>query len=130
VNLLRVYGDGAGETHLAKVELPLMGDASEPAASRLVLQGIRTTTLNVVERPDRRPDSGFHAAPRRQLVVILRGALEITTTTGDNHRLQQGECLFADDVGTKGHLTRDVGDELLIALMVGIVDDWSFPSEK
>jgi hypothetical protein len=130
MNLFRVYGDGAGDTHLGKVELPFVDSANEPAGSRLTLQNIQTTSLDILERTDRRPDDGFHAAPRRQMVAILQGALEITTTTGERHRFQQGECLFADDVGTKGHLTRDVGDELLILLMIGIAEDWKLPSEK
>jgi hypothetical protein len=49
----------------------------------------------------RRPDDGLHTAPRRQVVAVLRGALEVTTTTGESRCLRAGDCLLADDVDSK-----------------------------
>ena len=70
-----------------------------------------------------------HVAPRQQMIVVLRGAFEITTSLGERKRFERGDCLLAEDVEGEGHRFEDVGDELLatLAIGIGIADGWKPP---
>jgi hypothetical protein len=54
-------------------------------------------------------DQSWHPAPRRQLVAILAGHLEVGTPDGARRAFGPGDVFLADDVGTRGHTTRTVG---------------------
>ena len=54
-------------------------------------------------------DQGLHATPRRQLVVILEGQVEVETGDGQKQVFRTGDMLLADDVGSLGHRTRTLG---------------------
>jgi hypothetical protein len=92
------------------------------------LNDIPTTTMGFAEFVGRKPDAGVHNAPRRQFLVVLGGELELVTTSGDRELLQPGDLLLADDIGTKGHISRDVGDAPLMLMAIAIRDDWPGPS--
>jgi hypothetical protein len=70
---------------------------------------------------------GFHCAPRRQFVLCLEGAFEVVSTSGDSHLFQPGAWLLADDLGSKGHLTRGVGPNRRVNLAIGIDWAWRLP---
>jgi uncharacterized cupin superfamily protein len=59
--------------------------------------------------------------------VVLQGELQIVTTLGHEERLHPGDVLLADDVGSKGHISRDVGDQPLMLMAIGIGSDWQLP---
>jgi hypothetical protein len=82
-----------------------------------------------VEYPSGRAEimPGFHCAPRRQLVLCLQGAFEVVSTSGDSRLFQPGDWLLADDVGTKGHLTKGLGPERRVNLAIGIDSAWRLP---
>ena len=46
------------------------------------------------------------------------------TTLGQSERLRPGDVLLADDGGTKGHISRDVGDDPLMLMAIGIDPAW------
>lgn len=125
--IYRLHGDDQGETHLTRVELPVVENPGE-GVNRVRSLGFPTMRAGVSELTDRMPDFGLHEAPRRRLLVLLAGEYEITTTTGDQVRLRRGDCMFADDIGSKGHYTRDAGEEMLMLVGIEIPDDWEFPA--
>lgn len=125
MTVFHLHGDPAGDTHVTVVDLPV----NETTAG--VVRGltdIPATTTGFGEFVERKPDHGVHNAPRRQFLVVLRGVLEIVTTLDQREHLQPGDVLLADDVGSKGHISRDVGEEPLALMAVGIADEWSLPS--
>jgi quercetin dioxygenase-like cupin family protein len=69
-------------------------------------------------------DQTWHPAPRRQIVVILSGTLEVTTADNVSRQFGPGQMFLADDMGTRGHLTRAVDGavEVLFAPMPPEVD--------
>jgi hypothetical protein len=113
--------DDAGETHLTLLEF-----ATKETSAGLVrgLNDVPVTTLGFGEFVGRKPDVGMHNAPRRQFLIVLGGTLEIVTSLGDSQRLEPGDVLLADDVGSRGHISRDVGADSLMLLAVGIDDTW------
>lgn len=119
-----LHGDAAGETHLTPLEFPV----KETSAG--IVRGVNdipATTLGFGEFVGRKPDVGLHNAPQRQFLVVLGGELEILTSLGDSQRLGPGDVLLADDMGSKGHVSRDVGENPLMLLAIGIVSAWQGP---
>ena len=116
-----LHGDAAGETHLTPVELPVR---ESYAGTVRGLTDIPVTTMGMGQFIGRKPDVGVHNAPRRQFLVVLQGELEIVTTLGRSERLRPGDVLFADDGGSKGHISRDVGDDPLMLMAIGIDPEW------
>ncbi len=119
-----LYGDAAGQTHLAPLVLPVRQTSAGAVRG---LNDIPTTTMGVGEFVGRKPDAGLHNAPRRQFLVVLRGELEIVTSLGHQQRLRTGDLLLADDIGSKGHISRDVGEEPLMLAAIWIGSDWKGP---
>jgi quercetin dioxygenase-like cupin family protein len=65
----------------------------------------------------------WHCAPRRQLVVILRGTIEFETRGGERVRLNVGDVLLAADTTGGGHRWHLVGDEPWQRLYVELAPD-------
>ena len=117
-------GDAAGETRLERLAMPVKETFAGTVRG---LNDIPAITVGMGEFVGRKPDVGMHEAPRRQFLVVLGGELEIVTTLGQQQRLQPGDVLLADDVGSKGHVSRDVGEAPLMLMAIGIGSDWEGP---
>ena len=89
---------------------------------------IPASSVGVVELTDRLPGAELHPAPERRLLVLLTGAYEIETTSGEQQVLRPGDCLLTDDLDGKGHFTRDVGDERVSMVAVHISSEWELPA--
>jgi hypothetical protein len=63
-------------------------------------------------------DSEPHPAPRRQWVVMLRGAIEVEVSDGSRHVFQPGDLLLVEDVAGQGHTTYTVGEPPFEGLFV------------
>jgi uncharacterized cupin superfamily protein len=63
-------------------------------------------------------DSDPHPAPRKQWVVMLRGAIEVEVSDGARRRFEPGDLVVVTDTTGSGHLTVAVGDPPLEALFV------------
>jgi hypothetical protein len=127
MGIFRLHGDEDGETHLTPVRLSTIDDPGQGVGPVRSLSNIPATTVGVSELTGRMPDYGLHPAPWRQVLVLLQGEYEIETTSGDSHVLTSGDVLITDDLGTKGHYTRDCGTDRLMMVSVRIPDDWDFP---
>jgi quercetin dioxygenase-like cupin family protein len=64
-------------------------------------------------------EQDWHVAPNRQLVIVLRGVLEVQTTDSEKRRWSAGGMFLADDPRGKGHQTRVIeGPAQLLFLRV------------
>jgi hypothetical protein len=124
VTVFHLHGDASGDTHLRVLDFPVRETYAGVVRG---LTDIPATTIGFGEFVERKPDAGVHQAPRRQFLVVLQGTLELVTTLDQRELLQPGDVLLADDDGTKGHISRDVGDEPLALLAIGIADGWELP---
>ena len=52
----------------------------------------------------------FHNAPRRQLIFITSGLLEIETSRGERWICRPGDILYTEDFEGRGHITRSLRD--------------------
>jgi hypothetical protein len=53
-------------------------------------------------------DQDWHQAPARQLVILLSGSVEVTTTDSEVRRWHTGDMFLASDVVGQGHKTRTI----------------------
>ena len=120
-----LYADEVGETFLSEWVFPI---TETTAGTVQGLSDIPLVTSGIGGFLGRKPDSGLHEAPRRQFVLVLRGVLEIETSLGHVQGLRPGDLMLADDVGSKGHFGRDVGDVPLMLMTVGIASSWESPT--
>jgi hypothetical protein len=52
----------------------------------------------------------YHNAPRRQLIFLTSGILELEASDGKRLVCRPGDLIFAEDVDGKGHITRSLRD--------------------
>lgn len=62
----------------------------------------------------------LHHAPKRQYVLVLKGVLEITTSTGVVRQFHPGSILLVEDTYGNGHRTRNAGEGDLVLAWVGL----------
>lgn len=101
MKLPRIYVGEDNQSHFEELELPMV---EERRAVSVWLENARAA---FVESPALGPQD-WHHAPRRQIVVVLSGALEIEVGDGSTRRFDAGQFFLADDLRGQGHRTRDV----------------------
>ncbi len=62
----------------------------------------------------------WHPAPRRQYVITLSGQGEIEIGDGTKRRFGPGDIMLADDTTGRGHITRAVGDQPRLYVMIPV----------
>jgi quercetin dioxygenase-like cupin family protein len=67
-------------------------------------------------------DPAYHASPRPQWVVVLRGHLNVTATDGTTTAFRPGDVFFLNDQNSKGHQSLVQGGETVALLLVGLFD--------
>ena len=112
MKIIRIYTGPDNESHFEEkeVDLKFNGDmevsATEPAEGIL----FRRAAANHLH--------SFHPAPRRQYVITLSGQVEIETGDGTVKRFGPGGVMLADDTTGRGHITRVVGGQPRVYVMI------------
>jgi hypothetical protein len=116
MKLAHIRAGDDGESHFEELDLTL--DTSQRRATSAVIaaSGVAYGISEALEPQD------WHHAPRRQLVAVLSGLLEIEVGDGSTRRFGVGETFIADDLTGRGHLTRDVEGPVRL-LYVHLPDD-------
>ena len=65
-------------------------------------------------------ENGYHTASRRQYVITLSGHAELVLSGGETIQVGPGSIELAEDLTGKGHITRTVGTEDRIAIIVPV----------
>jgi hypothetical protein len=102
MKLTRIYSGDDGESHFEDLELPM--DTTQRRGTSPWLPA-SVTAFGVSEALE---PQDWHHAPRRQLVAVLSGTLEIRCGDGSTRRFGPGEVFLADDLAGRGHHTSDV----------------------
>jgi len=98
--IVRLYTGNDGQSHFEDLTIPLE-DVQNVA--------IQAGTNIVFRRFPADYFSDWHAAPRRQYIFVLSGAMEIGIGDGTTRRFGPGDVVLADDLSGQGHTTRSVG---------------------
>jgi hypothetical protein len=119
----RLFTGRDGKTHVENTEVKLTrAGQSAPRAP----DAEASDTVKVIDLRFRRTPANhavdFHTAPQRQYVVTLSGRGEIELEDGTKIPLTPGHVLLAEDTTGKGHITRNVGSEDRLSLLIQLAD--------
>ena len=103
MRLVRIYTRDSGESAIEIRRIPMTGDA-RPASK--IFQG---GSVFFRETPEGHVQD-YHNAPRRQLIFLTSGILELEASDGQRAICRPGDLIFAEDTGGKGHITRSLRD--------------------
>jgi hypothetical protein len=103
MKLTRIYAGDDGQSHFEDLEMP-MDESQRRATSDSIMATTAAFGVSAAL-----PAQDWHHAPRRQLVAVLSGALEIRCGDGSTRRFNAGDVFMADDLAGQGHHTSDVG---------------------
>lgn len=120
MELFELYADSAGETHFRATTIAFESrDFSPPSPPVGVTPDMKPSVAVFLEAPPGW-DKVFHATPRKQIAVVLKGEMTVAATDGDVKRFGPGGCFLLNDVGSKGHLTQVQGAAHVHALMIAV----------
>ena len=119
MKITRIRTGNDGESHFEEMDLPL--DTTQRRATSDWLPAIETA----FGLSDALGPQDWHHAPRRQLVAVLSGIIEIEVGDGSTARFGPGDTFVADDLAGRGHLTRDIEGPVRL-LYVHLSDELDF----
>src|SRR4030095_13826343 len=122
IRVTRIYTGPDGKTKAEEITLPLKprdGGSETSATIPVTSMQFRHTTPAY--------DLDWHPAPRRQVVVTLRGEREIELEGGRKMRFGPGHILLAEDTTGQGHKSRAVPGTDRVALDIVLAEGATLP---
>jgi hypothetical protein len=121
----RIYTDAAGVSHFGVAEITFkLTDYAPPAPPISVSQGMNVEGVLFISSP---PGwhGDWHPVPRRQIMILLLGELEVRVSDGTVRTFGPGSVVLVEDTVGKGHISRVVGTEraFMVALPVEVGSD-------
>ena len=110
-----VYVGPDGETHFRDIEVEWVEESNfSKYSARLPATGIifRETSGDY--------DLDWHPAPRRQYIINLDGAVQLTASDGESRVIGPGEVILVEDTSGKGHLSKAVEGKMRRSVFVPI----------
>jgi hypothetical protein len=103
MRVVRIFTTRTGDSAIEVREVPMSG-APRPTSQTFACREIffRETPQGHVQ--------DYHNAPRRQLIFLTSGILELEASDGARVVCRPGDLIFAEDVEGKGHITRSLRD--------------------
>lgn len=122
----RVWTDGLGASHFADLDLPealmptVVGLPDMRSTNAIPADNFRlvTTTPPAMAR-------GWHPAPARQFVIVVKGAIVVEVSGGETRQLDTRSMIFFEDVSGRGDLNRIVDDREIVLAFLPVPADWS-----
>jgi hypothetical protein len=110
-----LYSDEQGDSHFRDIDIDWISESpSGKLSKRLPATGIIFREVP----PDY--DLDWHPAPRRQYIINLDAAAEITASDGETRIINAGEVILVEDTGGKGHLSKAVDGKLRHCIFVPV----------
>jgi hypothetical protein len=114
----RIVATRDGGSAFEGADLRLTEQSVSAGVPPMLVGGLSAPTQGVVFLRSDEFGSEPHPAPRRQWVVMLRGAIEVSVTDGSRRRFGPGDLLFVSDTTGLGHVTTACGEPPFEALFV------------
>ena len=110
-----LYPDANGESHFEDIEIEWAENTrASKLSKRFPANGI------IFREVEPSYDLDWHPAPRRQYIINLTGAVEITASDGEKRIIGPGEVFLVEDVHGKGHFSKAVGGKMRHSIFVPI----------
>ena len=110
-----LYADAGGQSHFRDIEVEWAEERNFSKLSRRL-----SATGIIFRETSAEYDLDWHPAPRRQYIINLDGAVQITASDGESRIIKAGEVLLVEDTTGKGHLSKSVGGEMRRSIFVPI----------
>lgn len=110
-----LYADASGESHFGDIEVEwAQVHPSGKLSRRIAATGVifRETAGDY--------DLDWHTAPRRQYIVNLDAAVELTASDGETRVIGAGEVIFVEDTTGKGHLSKAVAGQVRRSIFIPV----------
>jgi uncharacterized cupin superfamily protein len=104
-NYVRLYTDSSGNSRFADVSAYIAG-GSGPEGSLYFREFDGISNAFWSGTPAAWSRNELHTAPRKQLLVVVRGGFEVTTSTGERRDFSPGSVVLIEDTQGRGHATR------------------------
>jgi hypothetical protein len=116
VTMTRLYTGADNKSRLEEIEVAFPGGPGVNVAQLLKTTGaeLRRTPAGTVQ--------DWHVASRRQYIITLSGQSEVQDSTGKKSLNGPGHISLIEDTSGQGHLTRVVGVEDVVALVLPLAD--------
>jgi quercetin dioxygenase-like cupin family protein len=115
MKITRLYVDAKGETHFEDVDIPFVESGPGGQTSK------RYPASGIVFRETAGTyDYDWHNAPRKQYIINLDGAVDITVSDGETRRIGAGEVFLVEDVTGKGHISKAVDGKMRHSIFVPV----------
>ncbi|MDA0596706.1 MAG: hypothetical protein O2921_10260 [Chloroflexi bacterium] len=108
----RLYTGDDGQSHFGEIEVEMEQNVVGHISERFPATGI------IFRETSESYDYDFHVAPRRQYVINLDGAVEITVGSGEKRVMGVGEMFLAEDTTGQGHISRAVNGQVRHSLFI------------
>ncbi len=112
MHVTRIYTGDDNQSHFEDIEVEL-----SPQQVGQLSERIPTTGL-IFRETGGDYDLDVHNAPRRQYIVNLDGAVEITVGSGEKRVIGPGEVFLAEDTTGQGHISRAVNNQIRHSLFI------------
>jgi hypothetical protein len=117
VSVVRLHADENGESHFSDESISLsLAEFAPPAPPILVSPPNSAARSMFLALPDEWSGAA-HPAPRRQLMVMMRGAIEVTVSDGESRTFAAGDVILVEDTTGKGHTTRSAAPDSLAVVI-------------
>ena len=110
-----LYTDASGQSHFRDIDVEW---AEEGRAGKLSKRLPATGIIFREVQPTY--DLDWHPAPRRQYIINLDGAVEITASDGEKRIIGPGEVFLVEDTHGKGHFSKAVEGKMRRSIFVPI----------
>ncbi len=117
IAVTRIFTGPDGQTHAEEINVKLARDDLSTELSEMAkATGVR------FRRQAPKYFEDWHTAPRKQYVITLSGRGEIELSDGKKIPLGPGHILLVEDLTGKGHISRGVGTEERISLIIPLAE--------
>jgi hypothetical protein len=119
---VRIHGDSKGASHFADGLLPFaLVNFAPPAPPISATEFIDAKSVGIISSP---PGwhGDWHPAPRRQLMFMLSGELEVQVSDGETRRFGPGAAILVEDTSGRGHVTSVVSKDRAFMITVALQD--------
>jgi uncharacterized cupin superfamily protein len=111
--ITRIFSGPDGESHFEDIDFPMKAiGLGDTRSDTMPATGI------FIRATQGEFEMDWHNAPRRQLLIMLKGQSEVTVGDGTKRILSPGDIMLAEDISGRGHITRAVNDQPRMSVFV------------
>jgi hypothetical protein len=115
-----IYSDPEGRTHFRDEFFPWRkAQSADPKTSAMQTPFVDAQKLGFITIPSG-SRSEWHPAPGKRFVMVLSGLTEIEVGSGERRKVGPGDVVLATDVQGRGHITRVLGKQDVVAAWVPV----------